>query len=128
MKFMRFVLFLLLASCAACPTHSQSGESYRALLTAKVRSGKLPASDRLKSYVENGKLRLSLRDAILLTLENNSNIQIEETQIESQKFTLLSAYQLFDPLLQSSLNINRNSYPSFSQLQGVGTSTSSAVN
>lgn len=128
MKFMRLVLFLLLASWAACSAQSQSGESYRRLLTAKVRSEKLPASDRLKAYVENGKIRLSLRDAILLTLENNSNIQIEETQIELQKFTLLSAYQPFDPLLQSSLNINRNSYPSFSQLQGVGTFTSSAVN
>ena len=47
-----------------------------------------------------------LRDAILLTLENNSNVQIDETQIESQKFNLLSQFQPFDPVLQSSLNIN----------------------
>jgi outer membrane protein len=127
MKLMRFVLFLLLVSWVASTAQCQSGENYRSLLTRRVRAEKLPASDHLKAYIEDGKIRVSLRDAILLTLENNSNIQIEETQIESQKFSLLSAYQPFDPLLQSSLNINRYSYPSFSQLQGVGT-TSSAVN
>lgn len=128
MKFMRFVFFLLLAMWAASNVQSQSGENYRSLLTAKVRSQKLPASDHLKAYVQDGKIRLGLRDAILLTLENNSNIQIEETQIESQKFSLLSAYQPFDPLLQGSLNINRFSSPSYTQLQGVGTSASSALN
>lgn len=128
MRFMRCVFFLLLATWAASNVRGQSGENYRSLLTAKVRSQKLPASDHLKAYVQDGKIRLGLRDAILLTLENNSNIQIEETQIESQKFSLLSAYQPFDPLLQGSLNINRFSSPSYTQLQGVGTSASSALN
>jgi outer membrane protein len=84
--------------------------------------------EHLKNYVKNGKLTLSLRDAILLTLENNSNIRIDETLIESQKFTLLGAYQLFDPLLQSSLNVNRFSSPGYSQLQGVGESSTSTLN
>jgi outer membrane protein TolC len=65
---------------------------------------------------------------VLLTLENNSNIQIEEMQIESQKFTLLGAFQPFDPVLQSSLNVNRYSSPVYSQLQGVGESSSSTLN
>jgi len=78
--------------------------------------------------VENGRIRLSLHDAIVLTLENNSNIQIEETQIESNKFSLLSTYQPFDPLLQSSLSINRISTPTYSQLQGVGQATTEALN
>jgi len=120
MKFMRFGVLLLVACCAAYNALGQSGESYRALLTARVRSDKLPPSDRIKAYVENGKISMSLRDAILLTLENNSDIQIEETQIESNKFSLLSAFQPFDPLLRSSLNINRISTPTYTQLQGLG--------
>jgi len=120
MKFMRFGVLLLVACWAAYNALGQSGESYRALLTARVRSDKLPPSDRIKAYVENDKIRLSLRDAILLTLENNSDIQIEETQIESNKFSLLSAFQPFDPLLRSSLNINRISTPTYTQLQGLG--------
>lgn len=113
MKFIRFGFMLLLASWATLNALGQSGESYHSLLTSRVRSDKLPASDRIKQYVENGKIRLGLRDAILLALENNSEIQIEETQIESSKFSLLSTYQPFDPLLQSNLNVSRVSSPTY---------------
>lgn len=110
------------------PAQAQNPESYRGLLTARVRTDKLRTPEHLHAYVQNTKLTLSLRDAVLLTLENNSNIQIEETQIESQKFTLLSAFEPFDPVLQSSLNINRYSSPVYSQLQGVGESNNSTLN
>jgi outer membrane protein len=61
-------------------------------------------------------------------LENNSNVQIEETQIEAQKFALLVQFQPFDPILQSSLNINRYSSPTYSQLQGVGVTGTASLN
>ena len=82
----------------------------------------------MKDYVQDGKLSLGLRDAILLTLENNSNVQIEETQIEAQKFALLGQFQPFDPIIQSSLNINRSSSPTYSQLQGVGHPANAMLN
>jgi outer membrane protein TolC len=123
------LLLLLLLVILVCPRiEAQKGESYRGLLTTRVRKDKLAAPAHLKAYVENGKLRLSLRDAILLTLENDSDIQIEENQIEAQKFSLLAAFAPFDPLLQSSLNINRSSYSGYSQLQGVGESSNSILN
>jgi outer membrane protein len=128
MKFMRFGFLFMLAIAAACSLGAQSGENYRGLLTARVRSQSLPPSSHLKAYIQDGKLRLSLRDAILLALENNSEIQIEETQIESNKFSLLSTFQPFDPLIQSSLNINRSSSPTYSQLQGVGQSGNGVLN
>jgi outer membrane protein TolC len=107
---------------------AQAPESYRGLLAPDIRSGKMQSPDHLKDSIKDGKLSLSLRDAILLTLENNSNIRIEETQVEAQKFTLLGAYQPFDPLIQSTLNVNRYSSPGYSQLQGVGQSTNSTLN
>jgi len=128
MKFMRFGFLFMLAIAAACSLGAQSGENYRGLLTARVRSQSLPPSSHLKAYIQDGKLRLSLRDAILLALENNSEIQIEETQIESNKFSLLSTFQPFDPLIQSSLNISRSSSPTYSQLQGVGQSGNGVLN
>jgi outer membrane protein len=128
MKLFRLGVFLLSFMFAISPALAQSPESYRGLLTPQVRSGKMAASEHLKDYVKNDKLSLGLRDAILLTLENNSNIRIDETQIEAQKFTLLGTYQLFDPLLQSSLNVNRYSSPGYSQLQGVGASSTSTLN
>jgi len=44
------------------------------MLTARVRADKLPPPAHLKDYVQNGKLTLGLRDAILLTLENNTEL------------------------------------------------------
>lgn len=125
----RRALGLLLIACCATPvTFAQSSENYRGMLTARVRSGKLAASDRIKPYVQDGKIRISLRDAILLTLEANSNIQIEETQIEASKFNLLGSFAPFDPLLTSNFTVARTSTPTSSQLQGVGQTSSSTLN
>ena len=128
MKLIRFAFVSLLTLVATLPARTQSSESYRGLLTARVRQDKLPPPAHLNDYVKDGKLSLGLRDAILLTLENNSNVQIEETQIEAQKFALLGQFSPFDPAVQSSLNINRYSAPSYSQLQGVGLSGNVILN
>ncbi|MGA2168162.1 MAG: TolC family protein [Terracidiphilus sp.] len=128
MSFIRLAIVSLFALVAVLPARAQSPESYRGMLTARVRADKLGPPQHLKDYVQNGKLSLGLRDAILLTLENSSNVQIEETQIEAQKFNLLGQFQPFDPILQSSLNVNRYSYPTYSQLQGVGVSGNPTLN
>ncbi len=128
MRFIRVAFVLLFALFAFFSAQAQSPESYRGMLTARVRADNLPPPQHLNDYVQNGKLTLGLRDAILLTLENNSNVQIDETQIEARKFNLLGQFQPFDPLLQSSLNINRYSSPSYSQLQGVGVTATSTLN
>src|SRR2546426_10412526 len=86
------------------PAKAQIRETYHGLLTRQVSSAQLPSPEHLRDYVSDGKLRLSLRDAILLTLENNSAIRIQEAQVENAKFSLLSAYAPFDPMLQSTAN------------------------
>jgi outer membrane protein TolC len=128
MRFIRSALVSFFALVAFLPAQAQSAESYRGMLTARVRADKLPPPQHLMDYVKDGKLTLGLRDAILLTLENNSNVQIDETQIEAQKFNLLGQFSPFDPSLQSSININRYSTPSYSQLQGVGVSATATLN
>ncbi|HWX92619.1 MAG TPA: hypothetical protein VNY29_08295, partial [Terriglobales bacterium] len=57
-------LFLLLSTFRG---QAQNGESYRGLLTPQVASDKLPGPQRLRDYVADGKLRLGLRDAVVLT-------------------------------------------------------------
>jgi outer membrane protein len=128
MSFIRVAILSLLTLAAVLPAQAQSSESYRGLLTARDRSDKLPPPEHLKDYVQNGKLSLSLRDAILLTLENNSSVQIQETQIEASKFALLGQFQPFDPVIQSNFTINRISSPTFSQLQGAGQSGNATSN
>ena len=72
------------------------------MLTARVQAASYRLPQHLKDYVQDGRLTLGLRDAILLTLENNSNVQIDETQIEAQKFNLLGQFQPFDPSAKQS--------------------------
>jgi outer membrane protein len=107
---------------------AQSPESYGKLLTLQVRSGKLSPPQHIADYEKDGKLTISLEDAVRLGLENNSSIRIQETQVEAQKFVLLGAHQPFDPLLQTIANASRYSTPTSSELQGVGQSSSTALN
>ena len=111
------LLFFLL------PSWAQKGEGYGDLLTGQVRSDKLGEPAHLKGFVVDGKLRLSLRDAIVLTLENNSAVRIQETQVESLKFALLGAHAPFDPVLTALYNVNSSSSAPFTQLQGTGASS-----
>ena len=123
----RIALSCLLMLVAILPADAQSPESYSALLTSRVKSGKLSPPAHVQDYVIDGKLHLRLEDAVRLALENNSNIRIQETQVEARKFSLLGAYASFDPLIQSSANINRVSFSGYTQLQGVG-NTSAPLN
>jgi len=118
-----FILTLLLTSLFAAPGWAQKGEGYGDMATPQVRSGKLGVPEHLRSYVVEGKLRLSLRDAVVLTLENNSFVRIQETQVEFSKFALLGAHSPFDPILASSYNVNSTTSQPYSQLQGTGTAT-----
>jgi outer membrane protein len=123
MGLFRIAMSCLLMLVATLPAEAQSSESYSALLTSRVKSGQLSPPAHVQDYVVDGKLHLRLQDAVRLALENNSNIRIQETQVEARKFSLLGAYAPFDPLIQSSANINRASYSGYTQLQGVGNTT-----
>ncbi len=110
------------------PCSAQNGDRYRQLITPTVLSDQLASPKGMRDYVVEGKLRLSLRDAIVLALENNSEIRIDEMQPENQKFSLLRSYQPFDPSLTAIFGGSRYSYPGYSQLQGVGSSATATLN
>jgi len=107
MKYSRLGLSCFLFVLFALPAFAQKGEGFGDLATPQVRSNKLSPPEHLRNYVVDGKLRLSLQDAVSLTLENNSNIRIEETQVESNKFSLLRSFQPFDPQMQGIFGGNR---------------------
>lgn len=116
-----FVLLVLISNSGKAPAQSQ--ESFRSMLTQRDRAVAPARPAHLQEYVKEGKISLRLHDAILLALENSSNIVIQETQVESQKFSLLASFQNFDPSISGQLNINRYSTPTYTQLQGVGTTS-----
>lgn len=109
-------LLLILVS----PAWGQNHERYKDMASARAVSGKLSSPARLRTLVVDGKLRLSLQDAVILTLENNSSIRVQETQVDTSKFTLLGLHSPFDPVVTSSYNITSTIAPPFSTLQGTG--------
>lgn len=118
---MKLRLISLLVLASSLTVSAQTRENYRALLTAQVRSPKTATPQHLHDYVVDGKLRLSLHDAVVLALENNSGIRVQEASVETAKFSLLRSFQPFDPKFQSVFTGRRSSYPGFSQIQGTGT-------
>ena len=128
MKLCQVVTWCLFLPLSILPGRAQKRENYRGLLTPKVASDKLPGPQRLRDYVADGKLRLGLRDTVVLTLKNNSSVRVQESQVETDKFALLRTYQPFDPQLQTVVDVNRYSYAGTNQLQGVGTSGNGTLN
>ena len=120
MSHSRLALVACIVVLVASPMWAQNGETFGAMATPQLRSGKLGAPEHLRSYIVDGKLRLSLRDAVVLTLENNSQVRVQETQVEFSKFTLLGAHSPFDPVAASSYNITDTTAPAVTQLQGTG--------
>jgi outer membrane protein TolC len=116
----RVFLFACLMIGLALPLMAQRNEAYGDLMTPQTKSGKLTMPDSLRTYVADGKLRLSLRDAIVLALENNSQVRVQETQVESSKFALLGAHAPFDPLITSQDNIISTIQPPFAFLESTG--------
>jgi len=137
MRFAHTVVYLWLSAMVALPAAAQTApasgaqpsqvsqtqmrESYRGLTSPRAVSAVLPAPQYLADYVADGKLRLSLEDAIQLTLENNTSIRINELQVENAKYSLLRTFQPFDPQVFASFNAERSITPASYQLQGAST-------
>ncbi|HMD84994.1 MAG TPA: TolC family protein [Terriglobia bacterium] len=81
----------------------------------------LPDTKSFRDYVVDGKLRLSLQDAILLLLEHNTEVHIDRLALTDAEFNVVRALASFDPALTSSFNTDRSKYPTDSQLQGAPT-------
>lgn len=119
------LMMVLVCSSLVGSGWAQKNESYRAYATAQVRSGKLGEPQHLRDYVVEGKLKLSLRDAVLLTLENNSFIRIQETQVDFSRFALLGAHSPFDPVVTGSYNANNTTSSPGTALSTTGVTLAS---
>jgi outer membrane protein TolC len=79
----------------------------------------LPQPSGLADHVMDGKLTLSLDDAVRLALENNTDIRLDHSQIEFANDNLRRVLAPFDPLATSSFADNRVKSLTTSQLQGA---------
>jgi outer membrane protein len=111
-------LFWLAASILSAQT-AHERETYRSLTTTQTVSDTLPGPKYMREHVVDGKLRLTLQEAVVLTLVNNSNVRLQELNVESAKYSLLNAHSPFDPLVQASFNAQRSISQPFTELAGV---------
>jgi outer membrane protein len=111
-------LFWLAASILSAQT-AHERETYRSLTTPQTVSDTLPGPKYMREHVVDGKLRLTLQEAVVLTLVNNSNVRLQELNVESAKYSLLNAHSPFDPLIQASFNAQRSISQPFTELAGV---------
>jgi outer membrane protein TolC len=79
----------------------------------------LRAPIKLKDYVADGKLTLSLRNYLDLVMANNTDVEIQRVQLEYSKNSIQRAFAVFDPLLNSSFGATRSKSPTTNQLQGA---------
>ncbi len=81
----------------------------------------LPDPKTIRDYVVDGKLRLTLRDAMVILLEHSTEVHIDRLAISNAEFNLVGAFANFDPMMLSTFNATRSITPTDSQLQGAPT-------
>jgi outer membrane protein TolC len=112
------ILLWLAGSILAAQTVHQR-ETFRGLTNPQAVSDALPGPKYMREHVVDGKLRLTLQDAVVLTLANNSNVRLQELNVETAKYSLLGAHSPFDPLATAGFNAQRSISQAYTTLSGI---------
>jgi outer membrane protein len=111
---------ILLCLAAMLPAQTiRERETFRGLTNPRAVTDTLPGPKYMREHVVDGKLRLTLQDAVVLTLANNSNVRLQELNIENSKYSLLGAHSPFDPSVQGNFNAQRSISQQYSELAGT---------
>src|SRR5947209_5756682 len=124
MKMKSIISFCLLLSCAAMaqvfPSKTYTGNIFH----TPTSPTQVPGPAHLEEFVQNGKLHLGLEDAIMLTLFNNSDINVARAQFNISQFAVQRAHQPFDPVIVAGFAPTRSTQPTASSLDGADTLSS----
>ena len=123
-KQLTLALFLLCCTALAGAQASYSPGYVGTLFHRPNPPVQLSGPAHLEDFVKDGKLRLSLEDALLLTLENNTDINVDRIQYDLSRFALQRAYGTFDPSISAGFAPTRSVSPSASSLAGASTLSS----
>lgn len=120
LRILAFTLLLSFASLLNAQTFP-SPEYFQHFFRFPHVQTQLPGPQSQDEYIVNGKLRLSLQDAIRLMLLNNTEVRISQGQLDQSSFGIGRAYSTFDPVLNASFTPQRSTQPTTSSLQGAQT-------
>lgn len=94
---------------------------FQHLFSNRTAPANVPGPEKLRDYVVDGKLRLSLNDAARLATLNDTSVRLNELDVELAALNVQRAYQPFDPVLTSTFQPTRSSSAATSELQGATT-------
>src|ERR1700731_2302846 len=119
MRYLGVVIAVLF--CALC-AQGQSTSRLETLFGIPAKNkpaSPLPPLQGFQDCIRDGKLILSLDDAIRLALANNTDIRLDQSAIDTARDSVLRAFHPFDPVVISSFNDQRSEIPAFQELQGA---------
>jgi HAE1 family hydrophobic/amphiphilic exporter-1 len=121
--------FILILGLAPNVARAQSApfpspKWFEEVVRRPLPASQVPGADHLRDYVVDGKLRLTLEQAIQLALANNTAVRMDELSYQSAGFSILSAHSAFDPTFTSNFNASRSTSPQSTQLAGAQTLSS----
>lgn len=112
------LLFIsLCASAQLTPAKTPTGNLFHRP-TAPMQ---LQRPSRVDEFIVDGKLRLSMEDAIVLTLLNNSDVNVNRAQFDLSQFAVQRAHSPFDPLFIAGFAPTRSVSPTNSSQEGAST-------
>lgn len=123
----RSILVLCVISILAFTPHAARAQSapfptskwFQEVVRRPIPPAQLAGPEKLRDFVVDGKLQLSLDQAIQLALANNTNIRIDELTYDSAWYNVLSAHSPFDPIFTANGSASRGTSPQPSQLGGA---------
>src|ERR1700742_3454252 len=105
----RFLTGILLATCASAQLTSFPKPSYfRQVFRQPNTHIDLRDPVRLKDFVADGKIRLSLKDYLELVMANNTDIQVSFMSLEIPRNNITAAYGVWDPFATASFSSTRS--------------------
>jgi outer membrane protein len=114
--------FPLLASCAFAQLTSFPKPHYFAETFSRAQTRvELQPPVKLKDFVIDGKLTLSLKAYLELVMANNTDIAIQMLSVEMPKNAIMRAFATWDPQAQASFTDQKSTTPSTLALQGAAT-------
>lgn len=111
----------LIQATSLCAQTFPTSDYFRRVWGTLEIPEQITGPEKLRDYVISGRLRLTLEDAIRLTLLNNTEVKLNQLQYEGTRYALLRSHQPFDPFVFSSFSATRATSPTISQLEGAET-------
>jgi outer membrane protein len=114
--------FFVLSSCACAQLTSFPKPHYFEETFRRARTRvELQPPVKLKDFVVDGVLTLSLKSYLELVMANNTDIAIQMLSVESPKNAIMRAFATWDPVAQASFTDQKSTTPSTGALAGAST-------